>query len=161
MVAGSNVYWRKCMAAGFHPTRSPLACSRCQFSANPLRFLAMLEASFMKLPTVCINPGGLLKVSARQDGPVLFLRSWPAIIMSRMKSPQSGIFALGTASHTYLEFDVAADRRAKTWWPRSHPSASRGRRRVASTWWPVSGRNFGERRLPTMRPQRFKGSTRT
>jgi len=73
----------------------------------------MLEASFMKLPTVCINPGGLLKVSARQDGPVLFLRSWPAIIMSRMKSPQSGIFALGTASHTYLEFDVAAGQKGQ------------------------------------------------
>src|SRR5215470_2248791 len=28
--------------------------------------------------------------------------------MGRMKSPQSGIFALGTASHTYLEFDTAA-----------------------------------------------------
>jgi putative iron-dependent peroxidase len=33
--------------------------------------------------------------------------------MSRMKSPQSGIFALGTASHTYLEFDVAAGQKGQ------------------------------------------------
>jgi hypothetical protein len=26
-----------------------------------------------------------------------------------MRTPQSGIFALGTASHAYLEFDAAGD----------------------------------------------------
>jgi len=32
---------------------------------------------------------------------------------TRMKTPQAGIFALGTASHAYLEFDVLEERNAE------------------------------------------------
>jgi len=34
-------------------------------------------------------------------------------MMGAMKTPQSGIFALGTASHTYLEFDVSVGQNGK------------------------------------------------
>jgi len=34
-------------------------------------------------------------------------------MMGAMKTPQSGIFALGTASHTYLEFDVSSGQNGK------------------------------------------------
>src|SRR5438094_533909 len=35
-----------------------------------------------------------------------------ACIMERVSAPQSGIFALGTASHAYLEFDLRDEREA-------------------------------------------------
>jgi porphyrinogen peroxidase len=36
--------------------------------------------------------------------------AWPRCIIGRMSMPQGGIFALGTASHAYLEFDVRSRR---------------------------------------------------
>jgi porphyrinogen peroxidase len=35
------------------------------------------------------------------------------VIMSRMYTPQAGIFALGTSSHAYLEFDLQDTKRRK------------------------------------------------
>jgi len=51
-----------------------------------------------------VNARGLLLFAAdpQHPGP----RS--SIIIGRMNTPQSGIFALGTASHAYLEFDACA-----------------------------------------------------
>jgi hypothetical protein len=45
--------------------------------------------------------------------PSSHLRSWPAVFLSAegdktLKVAQSGIFALGTSSHSYLEFDLHA-----------------------------------------------------
>ena len=69
-----------------------------------------------------------------------------------MASPQTGIFALGTASHAYLELDLVAwrgpGRRSS---PRSPRSASRGRRSAASTSSPASGPSSGRRSRPTRR----------
>ena len=32
-----------------------------------------------------------------------------------MSTPQGGIFALGTASHAYLEFDASSDSAVRSW----------------------------------------------
>ena len=70
-----------------------------------------------------------------------------------MASPQTGIFALGTSSHAWLEFDLEPSvdpRRPSRPWPRC---ASRGRRSAGSTSWPGSGRRCGPPPRPT-RPRR-------
>ena len=69
-----------------------------------------------------------------------------------MASPQTGIFALGTSSHAYLEFDLLGRRptrrrRSRSW----RASASRGRRSAASTSSPASGRSSGRRSPPMPR----------
>ena len=57
-----------------------------------------------------------------------------------MASPQTGIFALGTASHAYLEFDLRAGRRRRAAVGLGSPGcASRARRSAASTSSPASG----------------------
>ena len=49
-----------------------------------------------------------------------------------MASPQTGIFALGTASHAYLELDLVAGGRSGGAPSRAWPAcASRGRRSAA------------------------------
>ena len=67
-------------------------------------------------------------------------------------SPQAGIFALGTGSHAYLEFDVAANADPVATWSRWSPAcASHGPRSAASTWSPASGRSCGRSLAPGRR----------
>ena len=75
-----------------------------------------------------------------------------------MASPQTGIFALGTSSHAYLEFDVRDRRR----WPRrpcarSRAFASPGRRSAASTSSPASGPGCGRDIAPDATPAGVAG----
>ena len=68
-----------------------------------------------------------------------------------MASPQTGLFALGTASHAYLELDVVAGASRLRSSPRSPPSASHGRRSAGSTSSPASGPELWLRSRPMRR----------
>ena len=74
-----------------------------------------------------------------------------------MSTPQSGIFALGTASHAYLEFDAREPARRATSSGDRARCASRARRWAASTSSPASGPSSGARSCPTTRRRDVEG----
>ena len=76
-----------------------------------------------------------------------------------MAAPQTGIFALGTAAHAYLEFDLLAQADGPDVVAAWRVSGSRGRRSAASTWWRASGPSCGQWSRPTRRRSASSAST--
>ena len=75
-----------------------------------------------------------------------------------MATPQTGIFALGTASHAYLEMDLLPGTEASTALSTSRRCGSHERRSAVSMSSSASGPSSGPRSYRTARPASLEGS---